>query len=501
MSDNSYVLFTEQDLVAFSEASGDRNPLHISREYARLTPYGQPVVFGCLGAMACLGSFTLPEHWTPTFLEAEFLRPLFVGVRYDISTLEKDGGWQTRLLDGSTVSALLTVKGKILPRDARPEENRFTSVVQLRDTPANWPEGIVPGLTVSGAYACKADALASVARRWRVGDLHLATLLSWASYLVGMELPGEAALFFRLTLNLRDHVLCPIAMGYNASVAYSGFGQAKLNVSLLNGGTPIATGQCWSYIRQPSPKMEEVDLTGVRSDSLAGRAAALIGSSRGLGASIKRALEVRGAAVYGMARSANGVDPSRTFIGDAADAEMVRKFRERVSRSHSSLDFLICNAFPPLLPLLLEPSAVGRIETYIRQAVSLTLAPLTEFLGLLNQGAGCLVIISSSAVEEPVREWPHYVAAKRAVEGLGCVTSMQYPHVSTLIVRPQKLLTTMTNTPLGRMGATSPALLADLIATRLEQPMKPGATEILKCETANTSAVHPIRDVLGQGGG
>jgi NAD(P)-dependent dehydrogenase (short-subunit alcohol dehydrogenase family) len=166
-------------------------------------------------------------------------------------------------------------------------------------------------------------------------------------------------------------------------------------------------------------------------------------------------------------------------VGDAADPEALRRLRERVSKEHGRLDFLICNACPPVLPLLLEPNAAGRIRTYIDLAVSLTLAPLSEFLELLNRSDGCAVIISSIYVEQPVKEFPHYVAAKRAVEALGCVASMQYPRVCTLIVRPPKLLTAMTNTPIGRLGAASPGLFANRIAARLEGPLEPGKTEIL----------------------
>lgn len=66
----SAVSFYEQDLAYFSEASGDRNPLHLNREYARSTPYGQQVVFGCLGAIACLRQISLPAAWMPNWIEA-----------------------------------------------------------------------------------------------------------------------------------------------------------------------------------------------------------------------------------------------------------------------------------------------------------------------------------------------------------------------------------------------------------------------------------------------
>ena len=194
---------------------------------------------------------------------------------------------------------------------------------------------------------------------------------------------------------------------------------------------------------------------------------------------MKQALRFRGAAVYGMARSTNSGEPSWTEVGDAADPEALRRLRQRVLGKHNRLDFLICNACPPVLPLRLEPNAASRIAAYIESAVSLTLTPLCEFLDLLNSSDGCAVIVSSVFAEDPVKEFPHYAAAKQAVEMVGRVATLQYRRVRTLIVRPRKLLTTMTNTPLGRSNATSPALIASRIATRLEDPPAPGRTEIL----------------------
>jgi NAD(P)-dependent dehydrogenase (short-subunit alcohol dehydrogenase family) len=480
MSGQTYISFTEHDLTTFSEASGDRNPLHLNQDYVRRTPYGQPVVFGCLGAMACLGHISLPTGWCATSLAAEFLRPMFVGISYRVETGEKDGRWEARLFDGSTLAVLVIVEAELLHRSNETPEEILSSSFERQEPAVRQQEDMVPGAKVSGVYACNSAVLAAVAERWGVVDRLLAIGLSWSSYLVGMELPGEAALFFKLTLHFPRTACCPARLEYSASVAYSGFNQIKMDGSLLNGVVTVAAGQAWSYIRPQSPHVEKIDSSGVRPASLAGQAVVLIGSSRGLGAAMKRALELRGANVYGIARSANGGDMSRTIVGDGADPEVLRRLRERVSTEHGRLDVLVCSACPPLQPLVLEPTSAARIGSYIDLAVSLTLAPLSEFLGLLNRSDGCAVIISSAAVEDPVKEWPHYVAAKRAVEALGSVASMQYPRVRTLIVRPQKLLTSLTNTPLGHLGAASPALLADRIAARLENPWEPGKTEILR---------------------
>jgi NAD(P)-dependent dehydrogenase (short-subunit alcohol dehydrogenase family)/acyl dehydratase len=480
-SDQTSISFTEQDLELFSDASGDRNPLHLSQEYARRTPYGQPVVFGCLGAMACLGHIRPPAGWSATSLEASFLRPMFIGVKYRVETSRKQGRWEVHLFDGSTAVVSLMVKAKVSQKDEAQEEIAGPPVFERRDAAVRQLESIVPGLAISGSYACDAAALTTFAARWGVVDRFLPMLLSWGSYLVGMELPGESALFSKLVLHFHGTTRCSSPMNYQVSVASvdSRFGLVETEVSLSSGASPIASGQCWSFIRPPVPEVEEIDSTGVRPDSLAGRVAVILGSSRGLGAAMKRALALRGAAVFGMARSGNAGDLSRTEVGDAADPEALRRLRERVSKEHGRLDFLICNACPPVLPLLLEPNAAGRIRTYIDLAVSLTLAPLSEFLELLNRSDGCAVIISSIYVEQPVKEFPHYVAAKRAVEALACVASLQYPRVCTLIVRPPKLLTAMTNTPIGKLGAASPGLFANRIAARLEGPLGPGKTEIL----------------------
>lgn len=475
------VSFTEQDVLAFSEASGDRNPLHLSRDYARRT-YGQPVVFGCLGAMACLGQIRLPAGWSATSLEAEFHQPMFLGIIYRVETSVKDGKWRARLFDGSALVVSVKVTAELSQKTETPQEVAGASAFERNHPAVRQEQDIFPGLEISGVYACNCVALAALESRWGSIDRLLAMSVCWSSYLVGMELPGESALFSKLALCFQRLTPSPATMTYRASVTSfdSRFGQIAMDVSLFNGSSVVATGQCYSFMRHPVPEVEEIDSIGVRPDSLAGRTAVIVGSSRGLGAAIKRALESRGATVYGIARSADAQELSRTELGDAADPEALHRLRERVLSEHDRLDFLICNACPPVLPLRVEPNASERIRAYVDLAVSLTLAPLSEFLELLNFSAGCIVIVSSVFVENPVKEFPHYVAAKQAVEMLGRVASLQYRRVRTLIVRPPRLLTAMTDTPLGRLNTVSPGLIANRLAARLEDPLETGATEILR---------------------
>jgi NAD(P)-dependent dehydrogenase (short-subunit alcohol dehydrogenase family) len=79
--------------------------------------------------------------------------------------------------------------------------------------------------------------------------------------------------------------------------------------------------------------------------------------------------------------------------------------------------------------------------------------PLAYFLPILAERSGLTLIVSSAAVDEPVAEWPHYVAGKHAVEGLARVAAVEYPATKVVVVRPPRLLTDLTNTPLGRDAA------------------------------------------------
>ena len=474
------VLFTESDLALFSEASGDRNPLHLNQQYAQGTPYGERVAFGCLGALASLGRLQVPPGRSPTSLEAEFLRPMFLGVSYRCEAVQK-GKLRAVLSDGTV--PVLSVSLTTAPSKTDPPEPAGVPAASKRQTPAVWRlEQIAPGVQIRGEYNWDPTALAALIAKWGPVDGSLAVALLWSSYLIGMELPGESALFAKLALRIHEPGIWPAALHYRASVASvdERFGYVTLNISLLAGESVLASGTASAYVRPPIPEDVPAESLGSKPDSMSGRVAVLIGASRGLGAAIRRALELRGVAVYGISRSDSRGEPSQIEQGDGADPEALRRLRDRICRERGRLDYLICNACPPILPLRLEPTSTDRVGAYIGRAVSLALAPLTEFLDLLNSHGGCAVMISSAAVDKPERDWPHYVAAKRAIEALGWVAPLQYPCVCTIIVRPPKLLTTLTNTPAGRIGAIPPGPLASRIAARLERPPEPGETVILE---------------------
>ncbi|MFL6414600.1 MAG: SDR family NAD(P)-dependent oxidoreductase, partial [Bryobacteraceae bacterium] len=313
--------------------------------------------------------------------------------------------------------------------------------------------------------------------------------LLWSSYAVGMEVPGKSALFFRVVLEFTPNAIYDRAIAYSLKVtgANKTISQIKVNAELRRGTQPFAHGQIVAFVRPEMVPMNLSEIAASDRKPFAGKIALVVGASRGLGAAIAASLASGGAHVVALSRSKPAWTESlpeqvRASISsegaDAADADALSRLSALVRQRFGRLDLLICSAFPAIPSLRLEENAAERIRAYLARSTDLVVAPLCAFLPLLQESRGCSVIVSSVAVEKPVRDWPHYVAAKHAIEGLGLVGPLQYPETGCLIVRPDKLMTDMTNTPMGRQNATSPLTYAAQICHALETPPAPGTSRI-----------------------
>ncbi len=436
------------------------------------------MVFGVLGVFACLAEVA-GDFVSITRLTADFFRPMFIGTEYTVDRTDQADTRVVRLLDGSTPLLAVTITTGAERTCVRPTPVSDYSPHFERSEARTADGDIEPGFTVSGDYTCDGAALDRLRCRWKTSaDPFILELLLWSSYFVGMELPGRSALFFRLSLSLENAAVehAPLrhlvrVIGFDRTLR-----QMRAKFSIQAAGNQVASGEYRAFVR---PDLIEDSEDIPAGSGLVGKTVCIIGASRGLGATLRRLLEAQGAKVLGLSRGQHALADG-VISGDASDPSVLARARERITEEFGSLDFLICNACPSILPLRLEQTKVQRIDSYISSAVALVAQPLTAFLDLLEASGGCNVVISSIAVENPVREWPHYVAAKKAVEGLAQVATLQFPKTSLLIVRPEKLLTEMTNTPMGRRGAISPTTFARKIVERMQQPLQAGVTEILR---------------------
>jgi NAD(P)-dependent dehydrogenase (short-subunit alcohol dehydrogenase family)/acyl dehydratase len=485
--------FGEGDLALFSLASHDVNPLHTSALYSRRTPFGQPVVFGVLGCLAAAAYLPDRPGVILSGVTAIFHGPLFVGVGYQVEIQDK-GRAQSRVIirDSGRIVASVTFKFEPGEPEEAPSEGACPRRVPLNHR----NDDLRVGLDIMDVYAPEPAALAELLRRWGLPAKGIAAAqaaaLLWTSYLVGMELPGERAVFSRLRITF------PARTAAEGPIAYTGrvtdfdarYNLLEVEGRLSRGGAALADVQLSSLVRDDPPNTETSRLARLlpASTALEGQSALVTGGSRGLGAAIVAALASQGCHVLlnfrsgqadaeALRDSVGGVTGRITLMpGDAGDPTWCERMRSEWGR----LDLLVLNASPAIRPLGLTPHALGRLSSFLAESFGLVAAPMASFLGVVRDRGGVIVLISSEYARTAPPEFPHYVAAKRAAEGLVLSACAEAPGTRLVVVRPPRLITDQTNTPAGREGAIPAESVAAPLVARLCEPTAGSPAEFLE---------------------
>lgn len=491
--------FTTEDLELFRSASHDNNPLHTSDDYARRTAYGSRVVYGVLNAIVAMGKGGVRDRpgWVLSTIECDFFDVASIGVQYCVSTTEQSPSEiAVRVNDGHrpVLEMFLSFRPGKAPAlqqiPADPSLRSDAQDLQLSD--------LQVGQRVSGTYGAGPRQLEELCTRAEFNPAWASapqiSALLWASYLVGMELPGKRALFSRLLIEFQPGTLPATPFQYQAEIEeISGLGELSIRADLSYGGQTWAKATINAHVRQDVPvaATEKIENLVGQSESLIGRVALVTGASRGLGACMVRALALHGCTVVlnflNSQLEAEQVRNSLTRAsgkillekGDAADLPWCMEVQHRMAATLKRLDFLICNASPPLLPLWLEPSAAARVQDFLTKSLALVTVPTASLMPLVAESKGWNVLISSTAVAQIHPHFPHYAAAKSGAEAITRAAVAEYRTVSGLIVRPARLLTDLTNTPLGRKGALAPEIVAASVVKRLLGKPSPGKIELL----------------------
>jgi acyl dehydratase len=78
--------YTQDDVIKFSEVSGDTNPLHLDADYAAQTPFRRPIIHGML-ALSVFSKILGTQYPGPGSVylnqRVEFLRPMYVDTDYE----------------------------------------------------------------------------------------------------------------------------------------------------------------------------------------------------------------------------------------------------------------------------------------------------------------------------------------------------------------------------------------------------------------------------------
>ncbi len=85
--------FSQEDVQAFAEVSGDKNPVHLNADYAAQTLFKRPIMHGFLGGSVLSKIFgtMFPGEGTIYLRQnLEFLRPMFVNAAYEATVEVKE---------------------------------------------------------------------------------------------------------------------------------------------------------------------------------------------------------------------------------------------------------------------------------------------------------------------------------------------------------------------------------------------------------------------------
>lgn len=464
---------THEHVQRFADASGDNNPLHIDESFARATPYGRPICHGALVALAALGAVDRRSLSCIKTVDLNFKQPIFPDEECTVSVQESNAArWRIDVARRGQVALAITITidegGAPLPGPSEYEPR------ELLAAPRQYSLGELVDLSLKEPYSLPPDELAPLAAD--LGAAHVPeSILVWlaaASYTVGMLVPGRDALFVGARIRRSS---TPASGGL--SVAVTGVDDRTGLVIIeaaLDQVEASASMTLQTFLRPtvPSPDRPSIAQFLPPSDDLSGRRILVVGASRGIGAALGGAFSMQGATVWaGFARSAEQAERLSAHFGpkklrpvqfNAEDVGDTRRAFETLRADAETLDAVVFCAAPPHYDRALDLNAVGAAFEFLHSSFAMVLIPLTESLRMLSP-TGCLVVMSSSAVDDPPEGWAHYVSAKAALEGLAAYCA-SHSGVRVLIVRAPKTWTDSTNTPLGRIGAAPKEQVAAAIA-------------------------------------
>jgi len=131
---------TESDIVNFAGLSGDFNPIHVDHEFAKNTPFRQPIAHGLL--VFSIGSgltVNCPQMRTVAFAQVQewnFCGPVFIGdtIRLRSKVLSKTPKGRGRRGEIVWYRGIINQEGKVV------QEGRLVTLVECRPIVRNRDE-------------------------------------------------------------------------------------------------------------------------------------------------------------------------------------------------------------------------------------------------------------------------------------------------------------------------------------------------------------------------
>lgn len=439
---------------AFSQLSGDYNPIHTDPVFARRTLAGGQVVHGIHQMLAALQSalaMKAAQKSEPEIvrIKALFVKPVLVGetIFLRLAEPQTDRTQVTGIYRNEEILKVTIDWGGHRKNAKAPlaiPTLQHEAVTELSFAEAECKSGEID-LGLNFDLACRIFPLAAPA----LGPTAFAEVLG-LTRLVGMHCPGLHSLFNECAVDFGS-LSGNTRLHYRVEKTDARFG--KILMSVVG---PSTTARLTTFFRpapQMQPGMEEV-ARRVQPGSFAKSTALIVGGSRGLGEITARVI------------AAGGGHPVITYHRGAEDAERIASEIRAAGGSCSVMALDVRSREPLLLQLSaanLMPSSLYYFATpkiFGRRRGFFDYETLQDFMEVYVTAFGQLVdrvtsicpgvlrvfYPSTIAVEENMRELAEYSMAKRAGEELCAFYNQHSEKVKIVINRLPRIHTDQTNT-------------------------------------------------------
>lgn len=460
---------------AFARLSGDSNPLHVDPIAARRYAFGTTVVHGVCGTIAALDlllSKTVTGNAALTNLKVQYNNPVRHGDTIDVFHSNNDNNHRLELVNNGKRAQLINVE--ITPQHAsattaETTQHSFDTSAITLDHPTFAQAAAARGDIALGLDSSLARQLFPSASS-QLPASQIAALLG-TTVIVGMKCPGMNSVFggLKLSFTSTDQPL-PCSLDYQTTSSDDRFNRLVISVN-----SPVCDGEIEAFYRaspveQPPFKNIKPLLKG---SEFAGQRALVIGGSRGLGEVTAKIL------------AAGGASTAITYASGKADAERIaHEISNLGGHCHAhqynvlnpDKDIFNCFGSEPVSHIYYLASPViekgdqslwnpSLFDTFCRFYITGLSELLTAFATDSNTRKSPLSLFVPSTIflDEPVKGFAEYCAAKSATETFVQHTCLTHPHWKHHAPRLPRLQTDQTS----GISTTDPMQTVDILFNEL----------------------------------
>lgn len=481
------IIFKVTDMQNFELCSHDVSYLHTNEEYARKTPFGECIVYGGLGVLACLEHLTIDEEKMIIGIQADYLLPFFVDMEYEVKI--KMNSWEEQnfvLMQDDR--EILKLKVTISESNSKNNLKIESSTDEIEYVKQSFEyQNYEKEIEYCGEYGCDDIKISELRKRFhlskKINSFIIQSILQF-SYISGMIIPGMSGMSLGIEMNFKE--ACPHEarkVDFLASkLSYDkDYGILVASIEISSQKEIMCTGTLKALVREEIqvPDVNKVNQMLIENQSYyKGKTVLITGGSRGLGAALATGFVMQQCNVIVNYKKSNnsakclekkiqdlGLELDLD-VGNITSKNYLEYLKKKVKKKYGKIDILILNAFEPIHGKAIAYSAKNKIDKNIEKNLEYIAQPYECFIDMLQESNGTVVLVSSVLVNDESSQ-EVFKQMKQQAEKYIVNEKSENSKICMVIARPGMMRTDMRNTPIELENSIAPEQVAGNIINAL----------------------------------